>query len=115
MLDRKKFLNICEECNVDEVWVNFENPFTQEHDKQGEEVFVCEWSNEAQGRGISNADSKLTGFFAPKYNSEDEDEILSVDLWCRIVTNSNEYSSEKFAQEKDKLLLIYRKGDGVIV
>lgn len=114
MKSKEKFLEIVTAGDVDEVWVNFQNPFTEDHEKDGEEFYVYKSIKEVGEKALADCALRLESFFAPKLNSNNEEEVLTVNLSSVIVTNKEDWGRTKFENNKSKLTLIYRKGEGIL-
>lgn len=75
---KEEFVEICTQFDFREVWINFDNPFSEEHNEDGKDVYVVPTSNNVR-RTLSGCD-KLWVLFAPKIDSDNDDEVASVGL-----------------------------------
>lgn len=114
MKSKEEFLKIVEAGDVDEVWVNFSNPFTEDHEKRGDKFYVYKAVKELGDIGLAKCELRLEAFFAPKLDSDEEDDVLSVELVSRSLIDKKDWVYEEFKQEEDSLTLIYKKGVGII-
>lgn len=107
MSKKEKFLEICKEYNVEEVWINFDNPFGRDigdlYETGDLVVVVCPISF------AGKATSKIFNFFLLPFNEDDEERyITELNLW---VTNCNPGDSviECFNKRRcDSVKCIYR-------
>ena len=72
---KKRFIELCEEYDIKEVWVNFENPFGVEHDERGAMAFLVP-NNFVDGSGDQGC-GKFEILFSPKLDSDDEEILAS--------------------------------------
>lgn len=113
MKDKNILLRILEEADIDELWVNFKDPFVGDHDKEGERFYICNYNAAIGDRKLSDCHFKVWAFFAPNMDSDEEEDVLSVYSQGRIITNDSGWVKE-FESEKPILTLLYKKGVGMI-
>ena len=106
---KDKFLKICSDYRIQEVYVNFDNPFTEPHEKWGEEMWVVPAIDNHGSTGLSS----LLCLFAPAMNSEDESEIIEVGLECHAVRKDSSLTRDEIIADAS-FKLIYTKERGIV-
>ena len=95
---KEEFLKVCREFDIQEVYVNFDNPFSEVHESRGEKLYVVPNLNQVDS-GVIN----LEFVFAPNLRSDDEDIVMSVDLCIGEIR-------EEGIAKKEKLQHLIKKG-----
>jgi hypothetical protein len=117
MKDLKVLEEILIKYDVDELWINFKDPFGEDHDKYYEEFYIVKLNAHILNNAdFMHADYDITCFFAPKFASDEDEEMQSVEIASNYVAGKEPDHLEGFEKEKvdKKLTLLYRKGEGFL-
>ena len=105
-----QFLEVCRNYDIQEVYINFDNPFTEIHEKWGEEIYVVP----KNPVGTSGA-LYLEFVFAPNYASDDKEAVMSIGICTTIIKETGEKKEEILQNLKNSgFKLIYSLKEGIL-
>ena len=98
---KRKFLDICREHEVHEVWINFDNPFTEFHETEGD--ILCYHSDQHE------AGLKFIELFAPQVGSNELN-----NAWLSVYGTSHKSNLKEDILHKQGFKLLFIKEDGIL-
>lgn len=110
MTRKELFLKSVLECDIDEVWVNFQNPFEGVHSSSNERFLVYKKDAFLGDADLGDASLLLPVAFGGDLESTD----FTTDLATHVIYGKDSRAMQCFDQYKRDCYLLYRKGDGII-
>lgn len=110
MTRRELFLKYVTMYDIDEVWINFQNPFEGTHTSCNEKVLIYKRSADIGSSDMSDAAANIPEAFGGDMESTD----CTTDLVSLSFPGKYAGVDKLFAEYKKDCYLLYRKGDDII-
>ena len=85
---KDEFLKVCKNFDIQEVYVNFDNPFNEVHQTCGDKIYVVPNQN-----NLGSGAVQLEFVFAPSLHSDDEDIVMSVGIESGLILKTGDEKS----------------------
>lgn len=114
MKDKNKLLQVLQQYNIDELWVNFDDSFGKDHESEREKVIIVKHAAYYGDSDLHKAETTIMTYFAPKYASDEEDDVNQVQTECLTVNGMEELPVQLFNKMKGDCHLLYKKEAGLL-
>lgn len=114
MTNKEKLLQILHDFDVDELWVSFEDLYSEDHTSDNDYILAVKRNATYADHGFKQIWSPLMRFFASSFDDNDDAIAGSVYTTVDIVCGKEELSMQVFNRHKSKCHLVYTKGRGLI-
>lgn len=113
-IDREELLRLLQEYEVDELWVDFENPFNYTRGTHGLDYVYIIWYDKAKAKkywdGIS---CKIVNIFDPDFASDEDEVVASSNVMSSYESTRNALFNF-VKRDGKKIIQIYDKVVGII-
>lgn len=113
-IDKERLLNVLREFEVDELWVDFENPFNYVRGKHGfDYVYIIWYDGDKSRKYWSKASGVLESIFDPDITSDEEEIVENTNIMVSHEVNARSLLS--YAEKiNKKVTKIYDKEVGFL-